>query len=316
MIDYLECGLLSLIRNQGLIMPDLSQMETFVLTSELGSLAAVARKLGISPAAISKQLTRLEEELGLQLLLRSTRRIELTEVGLNYCLQCRRILEEVEAASALVSQVKAVPHGILKVVSGRHFATTYIVPHMKEFLLKYPKIELNLELAERVPDLNLEGIDVLIGMSISATGDAIQKRIATTSYSFCASPEYLKQFGIPKKPEDLKNHRYITHSMRKPDNELLFSDKKLITIVPYMRVNDAETMRKFALDGLGIVKLHHYLVKEYLERGTLQELLSAFNNSEIPIYVAYPERRFISSKTRCFIDFIVEKMASLYEGTK
>jgi DNA-binding transcriptional LysR family regulator len=289
-------------------MPDLSQIKTFVLTSELGSLAAVARKLGISPAAISKQLTRLEEELGLQLLVRSTRRIELTDVGLKYCLQCRRILEEVEAASALVSQVKAVPHGILKIVSSRYFATAYIIPYMKEFLLKYPKIEINLELAERYPDLNLEAIDVVIGMSISAIGDAIQKRIATTSYSFCASPHYLKQFGIPRKPGDLKNHRYITHSMRKPDNELLFHNKEVVTIVPYIRVNDAQTMLNFALDGLGIVKLHHYVVKEHLKQGVLQELLSTYSNSEIPIYVAYPQRRYIPSKIRCFIEFIAEKV--------
>lgn len=295
------------IRNHRLIMPDLSQMEAFVLTSELGSLAAVARKLGVSPAAVSKQISRLEKELGLQLLVRSTRRIELTDVGINYCLQCRRILEEVEVASALISQVKAVPYGILKIVSGRHFANAYLIPHMKEFLLKYPKIELNLELAERIPDLNVEAIDVLIGMSISAAGDSIQKQIATTSYSFCASPSYLKQFGIPENPEDLKNHRYITHSMRKPDDELVFHHKEIITITPYIRVNDAQTMLNFALDGLGIVKLHHYVVKEHLEKGILQELLSTYNNSEIPIYVAYPQRRFIPSKTRCFIDFIVEK---------
>ena len=289
-------------------MPDLSQMKTFVLTSELGSLAAAARTLGISPAAVSKQLTRLEEELGLQLLLRSTRRLELTEIGRNYCFQCRRILEEVEAASALISQIKVVPNGVLKVVSGRHFAASYIVPHMKEFLLRYPKIELNLELAERVPDLNVEAIDILIGMSISATGDAVQKRIATTSYSLCASPSYLKQFGIPKKPDDLKNHRYIAHSMRKPDNELLFYDKEVVTITPYIRVNDAQTMLNFALDGLGIVKLHRYVVKKHLEQGTLQEVLVSYNNSDVPIYVAYPQRRFIASKVRCFIDFITEKM--------
>lgn len=290
-------------------MPDLSQMQTFVLTAELGSLAAVARKLKVSPAAISKQLTRLEEELGLQLLIRSTRRIDLTEVGINYCLQCRRIMEEVEAASALISQVKAIPYGNLKIVSGRHFAISYIVPYMKEFLLQYPKIELNLELAERVPDLNLEAIDVLIGMSISATGDVIQKRIATTSYSFCASPKYLKQFGIPKKPEDLKNHRYITHSMRKPDDVIQF-DKLIVPITPYIRVNDSQTMLDFALDGLGIVKLHHYVVEKHLKQGKLQEVLTPYNKSEIPIYVAYPQRRFIASKVRCFIDFITQKMGT------
>lgn len=303
---------MSIIRNHWLIMPDLSQLKTFVLTSELGSLAAAARTLGISPAAVSKQLTRLEEELGLQLLLRSTRRLELTEVGINYCIQCRRILEEVEAASALISQIKVIPNGVLKVVSGRHFATSYIVPHMKEFLMKFPQIELNLELAERVPDLNMEEIDVLIGMSISATGDAIQKRIATTTYSFCASPNYLEQFGIPEKPNDLKNHRYIAHSMRKPDNELLFHDKELVTITPYIRVNDAQTMLNFALEGLGIVKLHRYVVEKHLEQGTLQELLTSYTNTEVPIYVAYPQRRFIASKVRCFIDFITEKMTQDY----
>jgi DNA-binding transcriptional LysR family regulator len=287
-------------------MIDLSLMKTFVLISELGSMAAAARKLNISPAAVSKQLTRLEEELGLHLVVRSTRKLELTEVGINYCFQCRRILEEVEAASALISQIKVVPNGVLKVVSGRHFATSYIVPHIKEFLLKYPKIELNLELAERIPDLNAEGIDVLIGMSISATGEAIQKRIATTSYSLCASPDYLKQFGIPQKPDDLKNHHYITHSMRKPDNELLFNNKEIVTLNPYIRVNDAETMLNFALDGLGIVKLHHYVVKKHLEQGSLQELLSSYTTTEIPIYVAYPQRRFIASKVRCFIEFITK----------
>lgn len=296
-----------MFRNLRLTMPDLTQIETFVLVSELGSLAAVSRKLGISPAAVSKQLSRLEEELGLQLLVRSTRHVELTDVGTNYCFQCRRILEEVEEASALISQVKAAPHGILKVVSGRHFANAYIIPHMKEFLVKYPHIELNLELAERVPDLTSEAIDVVIGMSISATGDVIQKRIATTFYSFCASPDYLKQFGVPKKPEDLKNHRYITHSMRKPDDQLHFLPNKVVVLKPYIRVNDAQTMLDFALEGLGIVMLHHYVVKEHFEQGTLQELLTTYR-TDIPLFVAYPQRRYISSKTRCFIDFIIEKI--------
>lgn len=289
-------------------MTDLSQIKTFVLVSELGSLAAAARTLRISPAAVSKQLTRLEQELGVQLLVRSTRKLELTEVGINYCLQCRRILEEVEAASDLISQIKIVPNGVLKVVSGRHFAASYIVPHVKEFLWKYPKIELNLELAERIPDLNTEAIDVLIGMSISANENAVQKRIGTTSYSLCASPDYLKQFGIPEKPKDLKKHRYIAHSMRKPDNELVFHNKETISLIPYLRVNDTETMLNFALDGLGVVKLHHYVVKKHIEQGSLCELLRSYNTSKVPIYVAYVQRRFITSKVRCFIDFITERM--------
>ncbi len=228
-------------------------------------------------------------------------------MGVNYCLQCRRIFEEVEAASALISQAKLSPHGNLKVVSGRHFGIASIIPHMKEFLLKYPKIKLDLELAERIPDLTSEGIDVLIGMSVSATGDVIQKRIATTSYTYCASPAYLEEFGVPEKPEDLKNHHYITHSMRRPDDQLEFEGKRVVKVTPYIKVNDSQSMLKLALDGLGIVKLHRYVVSEYLEQGILQEILSAYSKSKIPIYVAYPQRRYIASKVRCFIDFFIEK---------
>ncbi len=288
-------------------MPDLAQLQTFVLTSELGSLAAAARQLGISPAAISKQLTRLEQELGVQLLHRSTRRIALTEIGNHYYQQCRRIFEEVEAASALVSQVKAMPHGQLKVVSGRHFASTYITPCISEFLSLYPQIELQLELAERIPDLHAEGIDVMIGMSISATGDVIQKKIASTRYAYCASPNYLNQYGTPIKPDDLHQHRYITHSMRRPDDELEFGPHKVVKLKPYIRVNDAQTMLHFALEGLGIVKLHHYVVNTYLKQGNLQEVFRDYTHQEIPLYVAYPQRRFMPSKSRCFIDFITAK---------
>lgn len=289
-------------------MAEFAQMKTLILTSELGSLAAVARKLGLSSAAVSKQLTRLEEELGLQLLIRSTRRIELTDVGINYCLQCRRVLEEVEGATALISNAKATPRGVLKVVSGRHFANSYIIPHLKEFLDRYPQIELILELAERIPDLYMENIDVMMGMSISASGDVIQKRISTTSYVLCASPQYLNQFGTPKKPEDLKNHRYITHSMRQPNDELLFSNNQKVSLHPYLQVNDADTMLYFALEGMGIIRLHRYVVKDQLEQGKLLQLLSAFKEPEIPLYVAYPQRRFISSKVRCFVDFVIENM--------
>jgi DNA-binding transcriptional LysR family regulator len=289
-------------------MSDLVQMRTLVLVSELGSLAEASKKLDISAAAISKQLSRLETNLGLQLLNRSTRSVELTEIGNAYCEQCKRILEEADAAEALVSQVKTTPHGNLKVVSGRYFAGKYITPHMKEFLKLFPEIQLDLELAERIPDFSQETVDILIGMSISMTGNVIQKRILTTRYSLCASPKYLKKFGTPKNPTDMLKHRYITHSMRRPDNELVFSTKEAIKVKPYLRVNDAETMLLLAQEGLGIVKLHQYMVAHLIEKGELVELLGPLIKDEIPIYVAFPQRRYTSAKVRCFVDFFVQKV--------
>lgn len=285
-------------------MVSLAEMQLLVLVAEYGSLAAAARKVGISSAAVSKQLTKMEKILGVQLLLRSTRRVELTLIGRDYCTQCKRVLEEADEAKALISQLQATPSGPLHILSGRHFANAYIIPHIDSFLLKYPNIHLNLELGERQPNLNEEALDIVIGMSITPIGEVIQRRIASTTYVYCASPKYLKKFGLPKKPDDLKKHRYITHSMRKPDDVIEFQKGKSISVKPYIRVNDAQTMLDFALAGLGIVKLHRYVVQRHLEAGELLELFPNENQPEVPIYVAYPQRRYLPSKTRCFIDFI------------
>lgn len=289
-------------------MVSIAQMKALVLVSEKGSLVAASRELGISPAGISKQLILLEKELGLQLLTRTTRCVEFTEIGKNYCDQCKRILEEVDVASALVNQIKTIPYGHLKVVSGHYFASLYILPYLGEFLSLFPNIHIDIELAERLPNLDEEAIDVLIGMSIPSTGNVIQKQITTTRGCFCASPDYLHKFGTPKNPKDLLNHRHIIHSMRNPSNILSFPNKENIIITPYVCVNDSQAMVKLAQEGLGIIKTHYPLVNELLNKNILIELLPAYIEKDIPLYVAFPHRRYVSSKTRSFIDFTLNKV--------
>lgn len=193
-------------------------------------------------------------------------------------------------------------------LSTPHFAASYIVPEIAEFLAKYPQIHLDLELGERIPNLSEESIDIVIGMSISASGDVIQKKIATTTYVYCASLRYSEAFGMPKKPEELKKHRYLTHSMRRPDDILEFDRGKTMIVQPYLRVNDTETLLKMALAGLGIVKLHRYIVQKHIKSGNLSEVSVEDNRFEIPIYVAYPQRRFVPAKIRCFVDFFCSKL--------
>ena len=282
-------------------MLDLLRLKIFLLVADLKSLALAAKHLNLSSAAISKQLTKLEKEVGVQLLTRTTRQVELTEIGKSYYLQCQSIFAEVEAADAFISQAKQAPCGLLKVVSSRHFADRYLFPYLQEFLLAYPDLKLDLELAERIPDLNREGIDILIGMSLSATGEVIQKKIATTCYTFCASPSYLRLFGRPVCPKELKNHRYITHSMRSVEKiELLWQ----------IRANDVQAMVTLAKNGIGIVKLHRYAVEEEIKQGNLVEILKPYAKKNIPLYVAYPKKRFVASKIRFFIDYILAKMNS------
>jgi len=208
----------------------------------------------------------------------------------------------------LISQATSSPQGQLRVITPRHFSASYIVPHIKEFITLYPKIELNLELSERIPDLNQEGIDLMMGMSIPLEGEIIQKRIGETHYCLCASPHYLKEYGIPQTPADLKQHRYISHSMRKSGSELIFKNKERVIMQPVLQANDAETLLAWTLQGIGISSLHHYVVQESLKNGGLQELLIDFRRPPQPLYVAFPKRRWIASKIRCFIDFVKEKI--------
>lgn len=291
-------------------MPSICQMKAFVLVSEQQSFTIAARTLGLSSAAISKQLILLEKELGLELLIRSTRSVALTQIGKSYYDQCKRILEEIEIATSLVEQMKTTPQGSLKVVSGSYFASSHIVPYLREFLTLFPNIYINLELAERMPNFDEEVIDVLIGMSIPATGNVIQRKIATTRCCFCASPDYLKKFGTPEIPTDLLKHQHIIHSMRNPSNLLKFPNKEEIKLEPYFCVNDSKTMVKLAEEGLGIIKAHYSLVKELLNQKKLIEVLPSYVEREIPLYVAFPHRRYVPSKIRHFVDFILAKLGS------
>lgn len=286
---------------------NLNWIRTFVAVVTKGSFAEAARELEISPAAVSKQIAHLESTVGVALLKRSTRMVALTEPGRLYYEQSQRILEEIMEAQALALQMQAEPQGKLKVLSGRYFAMHYLIPFMSELLTLYPKLDLDLQLVERMPDLEKENVDVLIGMSLSASGDVIQRRMLTTRYVCCASPQYFKKHGFIEKPSDLKQHRYITHSMRKPTDTLEFPNGLQVSLKPLMCVNDTEAMRQLAKDGLGVIKVHRYMVEKDLEKGALVECLEGYTKEEIPIWVAYRQQKHLPPKIRGFIDFMVQK---------
>jgi len=272
------------------------------------SISAAARQLGVSSAAVSKQITKLESELKMQLLIRSTRVVSLTDMGHVYFEQCQRILEEVNAADNLVSQLKETPSGTLRVCSPPHFTSKYITPFLPEFFRLYPDIQLQLFIAERFPSFDAESLDVIMGASVSMGNDTIQRRIATTCYTICASPGYLKDNGIPDAPDDLPRHKCIAHSGRKPMNRFYLKQNGEVPFQPYICVNDTQTMVKMAELGMGIVQLHHYVVKDSIEEGRLVSLLDEHSRGDVPIYLALPPRRFTPIKVRCFIDFVVDKV--------
>ncbi len=289
-------------------MQSLERIQTFVKVVEAGSYVAVAHQLHLSKAAISKQISLLEQELGIKLMERTTRRLHLTEGGSLYYAYCKRLLELVHEMEGLISTMRQEPIGTLKLFCSRYFGEQAIIPHLKEFMEAYPQVKVDLWLEERMPDLVKEEVDLLIGVSMQGPPEAIRRTISKTRYIFCASPDYLERFGIPQKPIDLMHHRYITHAMRRPNDVLEFGDLQL-HLAPYLRINDAWSMLKCALNGMGIVKMHDYIVKESLESGQLIEILHAYSLKKYDIFLYYMPNRYLSPKIRHFIDFLLDKLA-------
>jgi DNA-binding transcriptional LysR family regulator len=288
-------------------MSKLEQIEAFISVIQENSFVAAARKLDISTAAISRQVSRLEKNLGAQLLMRTTRQIALTEIGAEYYKHCQKALAEIREGDELILGAQAEPVGILNLTSNRHFANEYLIPHLAEFIKLYPKLILNLELAERFPDFTEENIDILFGVSLEGPPNLVRKRITKTRYVLCASPDYLQKKGIPKTPDELINHDYITHSMR-PDNYIYFRGNKKISLQPILYLNDCQAMLECAIRGIGIVLLHDYIVRDAINKGLLIEILQPFQESEKAVYLYYQMQRYLQPKIRHCIDYFTKKI--------
>lgn len=286
-------------------MSKLERIATFIAVVEENGFAAAARKKNISTAAISRQVSRLETELGSQLLLRTTRQISLTEVGEKYFESCKKAVDDLANAEIAITGSQSIATGVLSVMSSRYFAFEYIVPRLSEFMGNNPKLKIKIELAERFPDLASENIDILFGVSMNGGPQGlIQKRVSTTRYVLCASPNYFKKYGMPKIPSDLQKHFYITHSMRKPDNILIFKNRKEVYIEPVLWLNDSLAMKECAIKDMGIIKLHDYVVNDALQNGDLIEILRDYQEPEQPVYLYYQQSRYLLPKIRHFIDFM------------
>lgn len=237
------------------------------------------------------------------MLQRTTRHVALTEIGQQYYQHVKKLLADLNETETLIAKSKKEATGSLKVMSSRYFAEQYIIPRLKKFMQQNPKLQVNLELAERYPDLQQEGIDLIFGVAMDETYNLVRRRVATTRYVLCASPTYLKKYGIPKTPMDLKKHLYIAHSMRTPPNKLLFKNKKELFIEPTLLLNDCHAIRECALQGIGIGMLHDYMIEDALQTGQLVEVLNEFQIPSINIYLYYSQSHYLLPKIRRFIDF-------------
>ncbi len=289
-------------------MNTLGLIQTFCKVVQCASFTAAAKSLHLSGAAVSKQISLLEADLGVMLLNRTTRNVTLTETGENYYHEAQLVLLALEKANGVVAAAKEEPAGLLRVKSARYFAEHIIIPRLPAYREAYPQVILDLHIAEHIPHLLEEDLDVVFGMSAQVASNSIQKKITSTRYVFCASPDYLVVHGRPDHPSDLQKHDYITHTMRTPNDRWIFQSGETVYFKPLLYLNDAQAMLDCAKQGLGIVALHHYQVAHALASGELVEILEHYRMPLIPVFLYYHPGRYMQPKVKTWVEFMSQNL--------
>ncbi len=288
------------------------QMLAFVRSVELGGFSAAGRELGLTPSALSKLVTRLEDRLGVRLLNRSTRSLSLTPEGEAFFRRSQQILAEMEVAETEITRFRDRPRGLLRLHTGVAFGLHQLARALPGFLDRYPEIELDLTVTDRIVDLVEEGADMAIRMAPLADSTLHARRIGDLERVICAAPAYLKRHGIPRTPEDLAHHNCIWIStqpgLRRWPFDLPGGRQRLVEVSGNVVANNAETMLQLAVLGVGIIRLVDAIVGEDLRRGTLVPILTDTHHVEpVQLYAVYPHGRIRSPKVAAMVEFLIER---------
>lgn len=288
-------------------MKSLDDMALFVEVANVMSFRQAAEITGVPNSTLSRRISALEKAIGLRLLHRTTRKIELTEAGQLYYERCRRIVEEAKLAHQQLSDIAEHPTGTVRVSAPIDFATHFIAPLLPEFTEQYPDIRLELDLTSHRVDMTSEYFDVAIRAGESESSNLIARKLTNFHHYIYGSKAYLLQHGEPKMPQSLKNHQcfnivksaYWTLNNKDESVEIKVNNK--------LSVNSIGMIKQLAILNMGLVLLPQEMVNDELNIGALQRVLPEWQGTPVPIY-AITETRLLPAKTRCFIDFIQKKL--------
>lgn len=285
-----------------------SELAFFCLLVKQGSLAATARELNLTPPAVSRRLSLLEERLGVRLLNRTTRRISLTSEGEVYFDNAQRILGDIDEMERRVSSSRAAPKGLLRVNAPLGFGRSYIGPAISAFTKIYPDVEVQLHLTDRPVSLPDEAIDVSIRFGDLPDSRLIAKKIAVNRRLLCASPAYLTASGQPATPHELTQHQCIVLRQNESayGNWRLSRGKQTDTIKVHgkLSTNDGEVALNWALEGHGILMRAEWDVAKYLRSGRLVQVLADYDTPPADVYAVYLERLNLSAKVAYFVEHL------------
>ncbi|MEO8387981.1 LysR family transcriptional regulator [Polaromonas sp.] len=286
-------------------------INVFVAVVDTNGFAGAARKLSISPPAVTRAINELESHLGLRLLTRTTRSVRVTESGERYVQDCRRILAEIAEADESVSGLHSAPRGRLTLTAPTLFGGIHVTPIVTEYLQRYPDVSASCLFLDRVVNLMDEGVDVAIriGELPDSTMQAI--RVGQVRRVICASPGYLETHGVPQAPDDLHQHTLVSASSVTPNPEwrlLVDGEVRSIRLQARMTTTTNDSAVAAVLSGFGITRLLSYQVATHLREGLLKTVLGEFELPPLPVHVVHREGRQASHRVRSFIDLAIERL--------
>ncbi len=288
-------------------MESFGSIPVFVAVVESGGFSSAALKLGISKSAVSKRITQLENQLGVRLLHRTTRRLSLTEAGERYFENAAKALACANDAEDAAVQLQGNPQGLLRIHALMSFGRLHLAPLIPEFIERFPDIHIDLVLEDRAVDLIEGGFDVAIRVGVLPDSTMITRKLAPLRSVICASPEYVARNGKPKSPAELIEHNCLLYSYSV--SEWTFMDQsgaETVKVSGNYRVNKSEARREALLQGVGIGRVPTFIVGPDLESGRLVHLLDSYQMPAKTLYSVFPERQHLPAKVRAFLDFAVE----------
>ena len=287
------------------------QLQVYVAVAEEAGFAAAARRLRLSPPAVTRAVASLEEQLGIKLLNRTTRTVRATEAGLRYLEDARRILTEVASADEAAAGINAEPRGHLAVTAPVLFGRMFVMPGILEYLEHYPNVEVSAVFLDRVVNLLEEGQDVAIRIGELADSSMRALRVGTVRHILCAAPDYLQRHGLPQHPDDLSQHTLIASSAGSGDPHWRFcrgQTHRALRINPRLTTTTNDAAIEAAVGGLGMTRLLSYQVAPELASGHLKILLEDFEIPPLPVNIVHREGRHAAVKVRAFIDLLAQRL--------
>lgn len=286
----------------------------FVEVINSGSFTSAANRTGHSTSYMSKEINKLEARLGIRLIQRTTRSLALTPEGEIYFQQCQQIIGAAEEAENLITGKQLQPKGTLRVSCPTSFGVIQMQGVFAGFMDEYPDINLELDLSNRKVDLVSEGIDISIRATKQLEDSSLISRLLLTSSSVTlAAPEYLKRYGTPLHPSELERHKLISYSYSSNKSQWTYYDnqQQRIPINHHNKVltNSTEMELSLCLAGQGITRIPEFYLTDQLSSGRLIELFEEFQRPLVNMYLVYPSRKHMSSKVRCFIDYVLAKLS-------